>query len=263
MVLTKDNYYSQGANSEYMSASQFKAFEACPACAMAELSGEYERPTSTALLVGSYVDAAVEGTLETFIEANRNQIMRKDGKLKAEYEQAEKMLERISKDRFFSSCLSGEKQVIMTGEIEGVKVKIKMDSYHADKLIVDLKTVRDFDTVYTPTGRKSFIEAWGYDIQGAIYQEIVRQNTGKKLPFQLAAVTKEKVPDIAVIELSQAVLDHALDHVREMIPYYDGIKRGIFEAEPCGKCDYCKSTKVLSAPVVYEGDYFEIEGEFI
>jgi hypothetical protein len=48
-----------------------------------------------------------------------------------------------------------------------------------------------------------------------------------------------------------------------MIPYYDGIKRGIFEAEPCGKCDYCKSTKVLNAPVVYEGDYFEIEGEFI
>ena len=39
--------------------------------------------------------------------------------------------------------MSGEKQVIMTGEIEGVPVKIKIDSYHPNKMIVDLKVMSE------------------------------------------------------------------------------------------------------------------------
>ena len=68
--LTAENYYSQVANMAYMSVSQFKAFEQCEAAAMAELYGEYKAPTSTALLVGSYVDAWFEGTLDKFILAH-------------------------------------------------------------------------------------------------------------------------------------------------------------------------------------------------
>ena len=52
------------------------------------------------------------------------------------------------------------------------------------------------------TNGNHFWKAWGYDIQGAIYQEVVRQNTGILLPFGLAVATKEKPePDIALIEL--------------------------------------------------------------
>lgn len=64
LKLTAENYYSPEANREYMSASQIKQFMKCPAAAMAELRGEYERPTTSALLIGSYVDACFEGTLE-------------------------------------------------------------------------------------------------------------------------------------------------------------------------------------------------------
>ena len=252
MNLNAENYYSREANLEYMSVSQFKAFDACPAAAMAELRGEYQRPTSTALLVGSYVDAFFEGTLEDFKARNAAAILKRDGNLKADYVQAETMIDRAYKDALFMEYMSGEKQVIMTGEIMGVKVKIKIDSYHAGKMIVDLKTVRDFDRVSTPNGRKHFIDAWGYDLQGAVYQEIVRQNTGDKLPFYIAAITKETVPDLDVIQISQAVLDRAYEHFTKFVTYYDGVKRGVFEEDHCGVCNYCKSTKKLTEPTLYD-----------
>ena len=60
MILTNDNYYSSEANRRYMSVSQYKQFCKCEAAAMAQIMGEWEFPKTTALLVGSYVDAWVE-----------------------------------------------------------------------------------------------------------------------------------------------------------------------------------------------------------
>ena len=73
MVLTAENYYSQEANEEYMSVSQFKDFcgtygkMPCEFTAMEKLKGRWEEPKSKALMVGrsthisarimSYVDA--------------------------------------------------------------------------------------------------------------------------------------------------------------------------------------------------------------
>ena len=42
MKLTKRNYYSKKADMEYMSYSQFKTFDECPAKAMAILKGKYK-----------------------------------------------------------------------------------------------------------------------------------------------------------------------------------------------------------------------------
>ena len=63
-MLTSENYYSPESNQGYMSASQFKSFLDCEARTLAELHGEYHRPSTEALLVGSYVDAYFEGTLD-------------------------------------------------------------------------------------------------------------------------------------------------------------------------------------------------------
>ena len=41
----------------YMGATQFKAFDRCEAAALAEVRGEYAPAASTAMLIGSYVDA--------------------------------------------------------------------------------------------------------------------------------------------------------------------------------------------------------------
>lgn len=255
MKLTAENYFSKEANQHYMSVSQFKAFEKCQASALAEINGEYEREEkSTALLVGSYVDSYFEGTLEQF-RAENTKIFKRDGTLKAEHIQAEAIIERIERDKLFTEFMSGEKQVIMTGEICGVPVKIKIDSLLPDK-IVDLKIMRDFENIRdAEKGFLPWFEAWGYDIQGAVYQEIVRQNTGKTLPFYLAAATKEKTPDIDIVYLNPKSIDFAFDKFKANVELYDAIKKGVIEPERCGKCDYCKSTKVLTEPTDSEEFY--------
>lgn len=76
MVLTAENYYSQEANEEYMSVSQFKDFcgtygkMPCEFTAMEKLKGRWEEPKSKALMVGSYVDSYFEGTLYKFKAKN-------------------------------------------------------------------------------------------------------------------------------------------------------------------------------------------------
>ena len=72
------------------------------------------------------------------------------------------------------------------------------------------------------------------------------------MPFYLAAVTKEKVPDIKVIEIPQHILNAALNLVEAKIDRFDLIKTGEVEPIRCESCDYCKSTKVLTGPEVYE-----------
>lgn len=256
-MLNNENYFSLENNMKYMGVSQFKAFEKCPASAYAEVTGNFEREKTTALLVGSYVDAHFEGSLDLF-QAHNPEIFTKSGELKSNFRQANEIINRVEEDKIFMEFMSGDKQVIMTGEIEGVPVKIKIDSYHPDKMIVDLKCMKDFQPIYVPEkGRLNFIEAWGYDLQGAVYQEIVRQNTGKILPFYICAVTKEKVPDIAIIEIPHAYLDVELEHFKKNVQYYDGIKKGLFEPERCEHCDFCKSTKVLKGPISMEE--FELE----
>lgn len=247
-TLTNENYFSLENQMMYMGVSQFKAFEKCEAAALAEITGNFERERTTALLVGSYVDAHFEGSLDVF-KAKNPQLFKKNGELKSEYIKAEEIISRVERDPLFMYYMNGEKQVIMTGKIEGVPVKIKIDSYHPEKMIVDLKIMKDFQPIYIEEkGRMSWIEAWGYDLQGAVYQEIVRQNTGLKLPFFIAAATKEKEPDIDIIEIPQPYLDVELERFKENIQRYDGIKNKIFEPERCGHCDYCKATKVLTAP---------------
>ena len=135
MKLTNANYFSPRANREYFSVSQWKAFRKCQNMALAEIRGKYVREETPALLVGSYVDAYFDQELEQF-KATHPNLFKKDGTLKAEYVQAEQIIERIKRDRLMMKYLAGgQRQVIMSGEIEGVKVKIKVDTLHPDKIV--------------------------------------------------------------------------------------------------------------------------------
>ena len=248
MKLTNANYFSTRANREYFSVSQWKSFKKCPNMAMAEMRGKYVREETPALLVGSYVDAYFDNELEQF-KATRPALFKKDGTLKAEYIQAEQIIERIKRDPLMMKYLTGgERQVIMTGEIEGVPIKIKIDTLHKDK-IVDGKIMKDFAPIYVEDkGRMMWWEAWNYDVQGAVYQEIVYQNTGKRLPFFLAAATKEKVTDIDIIHIEQSHLDFAMEEFKREIIGFDAIKKGIVKPDRCEICDWCKETKKLKEP---------------
>ena len=243
--LTNENYFSAANSLKYMGSSQFKAFLSCESGALAELNGEYPREETTALLVGSYVDAHFEGTLDIF-RAKHPEIFKKDGGLKSEYLQADYIIQRVERDPVFMKYMAGEKQVIMVGEISGVPYKIKIDSYHEGKAIVDLKCMRDFSKQWDNGKYVNFIDFWRYDIQGAIYQEIVRQNTGKQLPFILAAATKEKETDLGLFEIPQDVLDMALAEVVEKSPIFNEIKQGKIPPNRCEICNSCRFTKKLT-----------------
>ena len=83
-TVTGKNYFDPEIQMAYMGASQFKSFQRCEAAALAELEGRYCTPKTTALLVGSYVDAHFEGALDAF-KARNPEIFKRDGSLRAEY----------------------------------------------------------------------------------------------------------------------------------------------------------------------------------
>ena len=259
MILNNETYYSREANLKYMSVSQLKTFTGtygrlgCEFQAMEELAGRWNEEPSTAMMIGSYVDSWAEGTLEQFEKENPS-IFKKDGTLKADYAKAEEIIARIKRDEYFMKYLSGEKQKIMTGELFGTNWKIKMDSYIPGVAIVDLKVVKAVDgkdalNWVRDFGYLPWYLYWGYDIQGAVYQKIVEINTGKKLPFYLAAVSKENKPSIRIIQIMQHELDEALAFVEANLPRALRVKNGAAEPDRCEVCDCCRETRVLSKPI--------------
>ena len=253
MELNADNYFSPQANREFWSVSQFKAFNRCEASGLAQVEGRFEQPLTDSLLIGKYVDAWFSDELPQFMGEYGELITKKDGSLKAQYLHADEMIEVVESDPLMMEYLRGEYQTIMTAELFGLPWKAKLDVLIRDERIVDFKTVKDFEDVWDPTyGRRSWVEYWGYDIQGAVYQKIVENETGQKLPFYLEAVTKEKTPDHAIIQIPQHILNAALAMVEAKIERFDLIKTGEVEPIRCERCDYCKQTKQLTAPTVYE-----------
>ena len=250
-IITTETYYSQEANRDYFSVSQYKDFLKCPAMAMAKLRGEYEPEYGRALLLGSYVDEMLTGTEESikqFIVEHMPDLFKKNGDRYADIQQADETIVRIRKQPLMMKYLSGQHQVIMTGEIEGVPFKIKMDSYDPDEYITDLKYMA---SLRSPNLFQPMIQYWSYDTQAAVYQEIVRQNTGRRLPFFFVVATKEKPAHLAVGEISQWNMDQALETLKKHIVRFQKIKNGEIEAERCEdySCDYCASTNIITEPI--------------
>lgn len=266
MALTNENYFSQQANMDYFSTSQFKDFEECPVHAMAKLKGEYVEEKSKALLVGSYVDAYFSGELEQF-KLENPQIFKKDGTLLKDFEKANEIIAAIESDEMMMKYLSGKHQVIFTGEIANVPFKIKVDSL-LENAIVDQKimsSIKELVWKYNPDTKRNeqvdFIKAFGYDLQGAIYQEIVRQNLFDQLPFILAPTTKEEEPDKALIQIDQDILDDRLEYVKSKIQRYNMMKHGELPLVGCGNCPSCRKLKKVQEVVSYKELFGKEEDE--
>lgn len=249
MILTNENYYSLEANREYMSVSQYKSFRKCEAAAMAELAGAWRQASTTALLIGSYVDAWFEGTLLEFCRSHP-ELFKKDGSLKAIYMVAEDVIARVRKSETFMRYMSGKKQTILTAELFGTPWKIKIDSYHTDK-IVDLKVMRSMERIMG----KSFVEHWGYDLQMAIYSAIEAICTGRPgdlLATYLAVATKQDPVDIELVSIPKWRRVELLDDVKRNMPHILAVKRGEVEPVRCGVCEYCRATKEILEPIDFE-----------
>ena len=277
MKLTSKNYYGAKANKEFMSVSQFKQFKRCEAMALAELKGEYERPKSKALLLGSFVDEMLTGTKRSqikFVYDNFFELFQKSSKLcklddagrktfvtdffadlfnadnkpYAEIVQALETIEKIKKQPLMMEHFKSKHQTIMTGEIAGVPFKIKMDNYKPGEFIADGKYMA---SLRSPNLFEPMVKYWQYDLQGAVYQEIVYQNTGKRLPFYLDIATKETPSHLAVAEIKQYDLDEALEIVKALVPRFQAIKKGEIEPNRCDEydCNYCTETNIITEPI--------------
>lgn len=232
MKLTERNYYGINANKKYFSVSQYKDFAKCEAMAMAKISGEYKQVSTKAMLIGAFVDSYFDGTLDKFIKENPSVFTQKK-ELRSEFKKANEIIGRIVDDPLFMQFLGGEKQKIVTFEMFDVPWKMKMDSYLPGVCITDLKVTANFRS----------LPCWRYDLQGAVYQKGIETVTGERLPFYLAVATKERVIDLDIFQITQGVLDTALQEIKQNIKRFSAVKSGLVPPDFCGRCDYCKRVK--------------------
>jgi len=263
MILCKENYHSLEANRVYMSNSLFKSFlpqyNGCEARAMAILAGDWQdQVDSKALLVGQYVHAWNEGALQEFIARHSAEINKRDGSPRAEFVQADQMIETLRNDPLITRAREGEKEVIFVGELFGMPWKIMIDVYNLELgVITDLKTCREIHrTEYNPVTRRreNMIQLYGYDWQMASYAEIVRLGTGGGKGWfapHIIAVSKESPPDKELINFGTEFIKPTLDEMSLFAPGVRAVWTGEVEPTRCGKCDYCRATKVLTKAVHY------------
>ncbi|EAH0753970.1 TPA_asm: hypothetical protein GD612_08700 [Listeria monocytogenes] len=259
LKLTKENYYSHAANLDYMSVSQFKSFMDCEARTMAELHKEWSRNASTALLVGSYTHTAFESeqAFNDFISENEKKIYKARGTGKrAEFEQADLMIETIKKDPLSMIVMDGEKEAIVTANLFGTTWKAKLDVLNHDKKrIGDLKTTQELQKRFWSVkynGWVSFIQAYDYVLQMAVYKAMVECHfEGEYKPY-IVAVTKQNPPDKAVIQFHQNWLDSEYSFLEEKMPRVIAVKNKELDAIRCEECEYCRATKQLKDAINLE-----------
>ncbi|WP_338328695.1 PD-(D/E)XK nuclease-like domain-containing protein [Bacillus velezensis] len=252
-TLNKENYYSNEIDRHYMSNSQYKSFLQCEAATMAKLNGEWTPPTSEALLFGQYVHAWLEGE-QAFDEFKKNtpSLFTQKGQLYKQYQLADLMIEAIQNDDLCMFVLQGEKEVIVTAELFGVPWKGKLDVYNpASGRFSDLKTARSLrEKVWDPEiGYCSFVEAYGYIAQMALYAEIEKRMTGRSewLEPLIVGVSKEDPPDKAVINIDEGRLEIELEEIEQRMDRILQVKHGGEKPERCEKCKYCRATNQLNS----------------
>ncbi len=106
-----------------------------------------------------------------------------------------------------------KQQQIFTGKLEKILVKGRLDFLLPDK-IVDLKI-----------SSEAKVKNWywavmnmGYDVQAGIYTELVRQNTGKLLPFyHLVGYKENEMYIFKIFKLSSNLVEDGLQEFRRLI----------------------------------------------
>lgn len=264
MELNPNNYHGIEANQEYLSASQYSEFvDKCEAMALAKVRGEYQEPPDINLLVGSYIHSYFESpeAFEKIKESTPELISSKGktkGELKTEFQFANRMIETLEADPYCMMMLQGNSEVIMTAEMFGAMWKIKIDKYRPDiRFIVDLKSTRSINELVWSNERwakVSFIDAYNYVRNMAIYCEVERLNTGfaEWCEPYIVAVSKEDPPDKAVISLQDDYrFKRELAEIEANVPRILKLKAGLIVPKKCGKCAWCRQTKKITQVTHY------------
>ncbi len=261
--LNEKNYYTPEMNLKYLDCSTYKNFmgtvarKGCECRALAIAKGEYTPPKTTALMIGSYVDRYFDGTLAEFMVEEMDNLYTKasikrfkegkgDLELLSDYKMADVMIKRAIKEPLFMRYVQGDTQKILTADIDGVPIRVKLDSYDG-KRITDIKTAASISETYYAADLKerlNFAEYFGYVEQAYFYQTAVEQNFGKHLPYYLAVITKEKYssephPKVAVIEIPDRLIAEKGKEIKQKIHTPWRLLQGEIDPVPCGTCEWC------------------------
>ena len=171
------------------------------------------------------------------------------------------MIATLESDPLAMYTLEGQKEVILTAEFAGAWWKVMVDARNEEKRRnVDLKTTRSISehSWSDEHGAKvNSVEKYNYPLQTAIYSEIDRLANGRPeydwWPFYIVAVSKESVPDKAVVHMhdSDRYISE-LGQIKANMPRILTVKSHKAEPIRCEKCDYCRSTKKLAGAVYYK-----------
>lgn len=265
--LTQENYYK---DTDFLSFSRYKRYLECEAKAYASDFWNYDSNTdNTALLVGNYVHSYFESeeAHKKFTEDNKDELLAKTGKnkggLKSNFLIAENMIDTLKDDDNFKRLYHGysedkiEKEMIVTGEIEGVPFKGKLDSVNLSRgYFVDLKTMKSiYSEEYNRELRQRVpavvnnILNYKYHGQLAVYRELLKQTTGTTFRPIIVAVSKESIPDKEIVRVDEEWLSEAFSEVTNNIKHVWDVINGVKKPKRCGRCDYCRSTKRLTGIV--------------
>ncbi len=264
-ILTKENYFSKEANENYLNVSTSKNIMECESKARAVIDGRFT-VDSEAFAMGGFLHAwweSPEALEEYKIEHPEVYDSKKKDKqvLKVAYKRAYDVMRFLEKDPEVMRAREGLKEQIYTGVIDGVPFRIRVDNINVnDGYFTDLKFMKSVrDKFWNKSKQKyvNFIEHYNYLLQVAVYQEIIRQNVGILLQPLIMAVGKEglgtggKVSDKELITFKdQSELDKVLADFKKQLPHIRRVWQGAEkDLDRCGVCDYCKSTRMIEAPI--------------
>ena len=75
----------------------------------------------------------------------------------------------------------------------------------------------------------------------------------------MAVITKETPADIEVIQVEQERMDAELALLEQQMPRLEAVKCGLIVPDRCGKCAWCRESKVLAVPSML-GDFEDFGG---
>ncbi|MCZ0717853.1 PD-(D/E)XK nuclease-like domain-containing protein [Aerococcus kribbianus] len=183
------------------------------------------------------------------------------GDLLSPFKVAERMIRRIEQDEdIFPILWNGEREVPVTGKFGGVEWKGKIDLLNIEEgYFVDLKTNADFGKRYWEKrygGWTSFVEAFGYVRQIALYEQLLEQQYAKKFTGYIYAVSKQDPCNVEAIQIDEYKKRFELGEIERLASHFEEVKTGQVEPTACGKCEYCREHKRLTG-FVYSDDLIE------
>ena len=138
-----------------------------------------------------------------------------------QFEQIEKMRTAAHATPFVCKLLSGEKELSFWGvdEETGLAIKCRPDcitEWNGKHILIDYKTCADAENIKFCRDSIKF----GYDLQLAMYREILKQNTGHD--YMVVIIAQEKTPPYAtnVFQLSENYLQNGEMLYKEMLKIY-------------------------------------------